>query len=165
MVLPPRVGVMAAPRALTLADAVRLTLEQNNDVTIARLEVDAARQDVRAAQGIFDPHLVPALTYQRVTTPSTSTIGGGINGRVEQSLLGGTLQLAGRTPWAGGRYTADFTSSRTETSNVLSRLNPQFPSSLGGELRPAARPRPDASTRSAGRSCSRARRWISPTRS
>ena len=131
VVLPPRVGVMAAPRALTLADAIRLTLEQNNDVTIARLEVDAARQDVRAAQGIFDPHLVPALTYQRVATPSTSTIGGGINGRVEQSLLGGTLQLAGRTPWAGGRYTADFTSSRTETSNVLSRLNPQFPSSLG----------------------------------
>ena len=33
------------------------------------------------------------------------------------------------------------------------------------ELRPAARPRPHASTRSAGRSCSRARRWISPTRS
>jgi len=132
VVLPQRVGVMASPRPLTLGDAIRLTLEQNNDVSIARLEVDAARQDVRAAQGIFDPHLVPALTYQKVTTASTSTIGGGVNGRVEQSLFGGTLQLAGRTPWAGGRYTADFTSSRTETSNVLSRLNPQFPSSLGG---------------------------------
>jgi HAE1 family hydrophobic/amphiphilic exporter-1 len=132
LVLPQRVGVMAAPRAITLGDAIRLTLEQNNDVSIARLEVDAARQDVRAALGIFDPRLVPALTYQRVTTPSTSTIGGGINGRVEQSQLGGTMQLAGRAPWAGGRYTADFTSSRTETSNVLSRLNPQFPSSLGG---------------------------------
>jgi outer membrane protein len=132
VVLPPRVGVAASPRTLTLADAIRLTLEQNNDVSIARLEVDAAREDVRAALGIFDPHLVPALTYQRVATPSTSTIGGGINGRVQQSLFGGTLQLAGRAPWAGGRFTTDFTSSRTETSNVLSRLNPQFPSSLGG---------------------------------
>ncbi len=142
VVLPPRVGVSAAPRALTLGDAIRLTLEQNNDVSIARLEVDAARQDVRAAQGLFDPHLVPALTYQKVATPSTSTIGGGVNGRVEQSLFGGTLLLEGRTPWAGGRYTADFTSSRTETSNVLSRLNPQFPSSLGASyVQPLARGR------------------------
>jgi outer membrane protein TolC len=131
LVLAPRVGVTAPPRTVTLGDVIRLTLEQNNDVSIARLEADAARQDVRAALGVFDPRLVPALTYQRIVSPSTSTIGGGINGRVEQSLLGGTLQLAGRAPWAGGRFTADFTSSRTETSNVLSRLNPQFPSSLG----------------------------------
>jgi outer membrane protein len=131
VVLPPRVGVTASPRTLTLGDAIRLTLEQNNDVSIARLEADVARQDVRAALGVFDPRLVPAFTYQRAVSPSTSTIGGGINGRLEQSQLAGTLQLAGRAPWAGGRFTADFTSSRTETSNVLSRLNPQFPSSLG----------------------------------
>ncbi len=132
VVLTPRVGVSAPPLTLTLDDAIRLTLEQNNDVSIARLDVDAARQDEQAALGVFDPHLVPAFSYQRVVSPSTSTIGGGTNGRLEQSVLAGTLQLAGRTPWGGGRFTADFTSSRNESSNLLSRLNPQFPSSLGG---------------------------------
>jgi outer membrane protein len=142
LVLAPRVGVADLPRTLTLGDAIRLTLEQNNDVSIARLDADAARQDVRAALGIFDPRLVPALTYQRVASPSTSTIGGGIEGRLQQSQLAGTLQLEGRTRWAGGRYTADFTSARTETSNVLSRLNPQFPSSLGASfVQPLARGR------------------------
>jgi len=34
--LPPRVGVAGAPLSLTLTDAVRLALERNNDVTIAR---------------------------------------------------------------------------------------------------------------------------------
>ena len=53
----------------------------------------------RSASSI--PTSCPALTYQRVTTPSTSTIGGGINGRVEQSLFGGTLQLAGRDAMGG----------------------------------------------------------------
>ncbi len=131
VVLPARVGVPAAPRTLSLEDAIRLTLEQNNDVSIARLEIEAARQDVRAAAGVFDPRLTPTVSYQRVTSPSVTAIGGGLNGRVEQNQLAGALQFAGRTPWAGGRFTVDFTSSRLETSNQLSRLNPQFPASLG----------------------------------
>lgn len=131
VVLPPRVGVSGEPRPLTLEEAIRLTLEQNNDVSVARLETRAARQGIRAAEGIFDPHVVPTLTYQRVVSPSVSTIAGGTNGRLEQSLFGATVQLAERAPWAGGRFTIDFASSRLESGNVLSRLNPQFPSSLG----------------------------------
>ncbi len=131
LVLPPRVGVPAEPLTLSLEEAIRLTLEHNNDVTVARLENQAAREDIRAATGIFDPRLAPTATYQRVTTPSVTAIGGGLNGRVETTQVAGGLDFAGRSPWAGGRFTVDFTSSRLETSNQLSRLNPQFPSSLG----------------------------------
>ena len=49
--LAPRIGVAEAPLSLTLADAVRMTLEQNNDVTIARLDTDVARQNVRVFEG------------------------------------------------------------------------------------------------------------------
>jgi hypothetical protein len=48
--LPPRVGITGPPRPLTLDEAIRLTLEGNNDVTIARLELRAAREGVRAAR-------------------------------------------------------------------------------------------------------------------
>lgn len=129
--LPARVGVEGGePLPLTLADAIRLTLEQNNDVAVARLELDAARQDVRAAEGLFDPRLMPSLAYQRVVSANTSAIGGAINGRLEQDSLAGSLGMESRTPWAGGRFTLDFTSSRLESSNQFARLNPQFPSSF-----------------------------------
>jgi outer membrane protein TolC len=38
----------------------------------------------------------------------------------------------GRAPWAGGRFTVDFTGGRIESGNQFARLNPQFPSLLGG---------------------------------
>src|SRR5690606_19729415 len=59
--LPPRVGIDASqPMRLTLDEAIRLTLEQNNDVVIARLEGEAARADIAAAEGAFDLRLTPA---------------------------------------------------------------------------------------------------------
>ena len=38
--------------------------------------------------------------------------------------------MIGRTPWAGGRFTVDFSASRSDTSNQFARLNPEFPSAL-----------------------------------
>ena len=129
--LPPRVGIQPAdPVSLTMEEAIRLTLEQNNDVAVARLERQAATEDVRAAEGVFDPRLVPSFGYERVTAPVASVIGGAQNGRVEETRATGGLQLAGRSPWAGGRYTLDFSSTRFESTNQNLRLNPQYPASL-----------------------------------
>jgi outer membrane protein len=130
VVLPPRVGITGAPLSMTLDEAIRLALEQNNDVAIARLDTAAARADIRVAEGVFEPRLVPGASYQRTTTASVSALGGGANGRVQQRQIFGSLGLDGRTPWAGGRFAADFNSSRVVTSNQFSRLNPQFPSAL-----------------------------------
>ncbi len=129
--LPARVGVEAGqPLRMTLEEAIRLTLEQNNDVSVARLELDAARQDIRAAEGLFDPRLFPTFSFQRTVSANTSAIGGAVNGRLEQDSLVGGVGMEGRTPWAGGRFTVDFSSSRLESSNQFARLNPQFPSSF-----------------------------------
>jgi HAE1 family hydrophobic/amphiphilic exporter-1 len=132
VVLPPRVGVAtAAPQPLTIQDAVRMALEHNNDVAIARLAAQEARETIRAAEGIFDPTFSPNLTYQKATTATASAIGGAANGSLNTNTLGGTMEFDGRTPWQGGHYTFNFTSSRIETSNTLARLNPQFPSTFG----------------------------------
>lgn len=129
--LQPRVGVdVAAPQSLSLDEAIRLTLEHNNDVAIARLATESARLVTRAAQGIFDPVVVPALSYQKATTATASAIGGASNGVLDSNNVFGTVDLSGRSPWAGGRYAVDFASTRNETSNQLARLNPQFPTSL-----------------------------------
>jgi outer membrane protein len=130
-VLPARVGVEnGQPLSLSLADAIKLTLEQNNDVTIARLELDASRQDIRLAEGVYDPRVLNAISFQRTVNANASAIGGAVNGRLEQDLFAGSVGLDGLSPWGGGRYTFDFTSSRNETSNQFARLNPQFPAAL-----------------------------------
>lgn len=124
-----RVGVDGGPPlALTLDEAIRLTIEQNNDVAVARLDADAARQDILAAEGVYDPRLIPSVSFQRAVTANTSAIGGAVNGRLEQDALQAAIGLEGLAPWAGGRFTLDFTSSRLESSNQFARLNPQFPS-------------------------------------
>lgn len=129
---PPRVGVDSSRATpITLDEAIRLALEQNNDVAIARLQRSVALEDVRAALGFMDPVLQPTFLYERTTAAVTSVIGGAANGSVDQSDWTSGRQLAGRSPWLGGRFSFDFTSTRLETNNTFQRLNPQFPVSTG----------------------------------
>ena len=130
MALAPRFGVTDAPLSLTLADAIRMTLEQNNDVAIAKLDVQAARQSVRALEGLFDPRVGPNLSYERRVSANTSAIGGATEGRLEQTEIAGGATLTGRSIRGGGRFIVDFSSSRLESSNQFARLNPQFPSAF-----------------------------------
>jgi outer membrane protein TolC len=130
--LSPRIGVADTPLPITLADAVRMTLEQNNDVSIAKLDVDDAREGVRAAEGVYDPRVTPNFGYQRNVSANTSAIGGATEGRLERTEIDGGAGMVGRTPWAGGRFTIDFSASRLDTSNQFARLNPEFPSALTG---------------------------------
>jgi HAE1 family hydrophobic/amphiphilic exporter-1 len=131
-VAPPRIGVEASPPArITLDDVIRMALEQNQDVQIARLEIDASKQDVTVAQGAYDPHLRPSFFYQRATTPTVSSIGGAATGSLSQRQVSGDLQFAGLTPWLGSHFSVDFTSSRLATNNQFARVNPQFPAALG----------------------------------
>ena len=130
--LPARVGIaQGADEAMTLEAAIRLTLEQNNDVEVARLDVSSARQLVRAAEGVFDPRIIPNFSYEHANTANASSLGGATQGRVTQKELFGGVQVAGRAPAQGGEFIVDFTQTRLETSNQFSRLNPQYPALLG----------------------------------
>jgi outer membrane protein TolC len=126
----PRIGVQAAPLQISLADAIHMTLEQNNDVAIARLETGMARESLRSVEGVYDPRVTPNFGYERIVAANTSAIGGATEGRLERTEVFGGAAMTGLTPWAGGRFTVDFTSSRLETSNQFARLNPEFPSAL-----------------------------------
>ena len=129
--LPARVGIaQGADEALTLEAAIRLTLEQNNDVEVARLEVSGARQLVRAAEGVFDRASFRTSPTSARTPRTRPRSAAPREGRVTQKELFGGIQFAGRSPRQGGEFVVDFTQTRLETSNQFSRLNPQFPSLL-----------------------------------
>ena len=109
---------------------ITLALQNNNDIDSSKIGVQIAEFNLRAAQGVYDPALVSENFYESRTTPTASTIGGATNGSVTQKSLTGGFGVNGFSPYQGGSYSLDFSSSRTDTSNQNATLNPQYPSIL-----------------------------------
>ncbi len=127
-----RVGVNVADQVpLSLNDAIRMALKNSNDIDESRIDVQIAEYNLRAARGVYDPLLSSESYYERATTPTSSTLGGaGASGAVTQTDETGSLRLGGFSPWAGGSYQLDFSSTRLTTTNQNVRLNPQYPTAL-----------------------------------
>jgi HAE1 family hydrophobic/amphiphilic exporter-1 len=126
-----RVGVDNSKQLpLTLQDAIALALENNNDIDAAKNDVQIAEFNLRGARGVYDPVVTSENYYERRTTPTASTIGGASNGSVTQTSYVGGVGASGYSPYAGGFYNLDFSSSRLVTTNQNATLNPQFPSAL-----------------------------------
>jgi HAE1 family hydrophobic/amphiphilic exporter-1 len=126
-----RVGVDVTNQLpISLQDAIRLALENNNDIETSRKNVEIAEFNLKAADGVYDPNFFSENFYERRTTPTASLIGGAVNGAVTLSTLSGNFGVSGFSRFAGGSYSVSFSSSRTNTSNLNATLNPQFPTAL-----------------------------------
>jgi len=127
-----RVGVDVSDQApLTLNDAIRLALKNSNDIDESRIDVQIAEYNLKSARGVYDPLFSSENYYERATTPTSSTLGGGgASGAVTQTDAVGSARLGGFSPWAGGSYELDFSSTRLTTTNQNVRLNPQFPTAF-----------------------------------
>ncbi len=124
-----RIGVDVSDQLpLSLQEAITLALQNNNDIDTAKISVQMAEFDLRAARGVYDPVFTTENYYERRTTPTASTIGGATgNGSVTQTSLVNGFNVTGFSPRAGGLYQADYSGSRTTTDNQNATLNPQFP--------------------------------------
>ncbi len=126
-----RVGVDPANQlSLTLENAIEMALRNNNDIDTSRNDVQIAEFNFRGARGVFDPVFATEGYYESRTTPTASIIGGATNGSVTLGQFFGSTGVTGLSPWHGGSYSLSFTSSRTNTSNTNSTLNPQFPTNV-----------------------------------
>ena len=86
--LRPRRGRAAAPAQsfakptggtlpLSLDEAVARALENNIDIAVERYNPDLARENVRAAEGYYDPFLFSTLTKSSTDTKGTNAFSGG----------------------------------------------------------------------------------------
>jgi HAE1 family hydrophobic/amphiphilic exporter-1 len=126
-----RVGVdMMEQAALSLNDAIALALQNNNDIDASRIDVQVAEFNLTAARGVYDPVFSSESYYESRTTPTSSTIAGGLNGSVTQKDVTGAVRFGGFSPYAGGSYQLDFSSTRLQTNNQNVTLNPQYPAAL-----------------------------------
>jgi outer membrane protein TolC len=126
-----RVGVdITNQTPITLNEAIALALQDNNDIDSSRIDVKIAEFNLTAARGAYDPLLSSESYFEQRTTPTSSTISGGVNGSVTQRNATGLASLNGFSPIGGGSYRLDLSAARLSTTNQNSTLNPQFPSSL-----------------------------------
>ncbi len=128
-----RVGVQTGQTMpLSLDDAIRKALENNNDIEIAKNDVKIAESTLRSLLGIYDPVFTVSPTYTNNVQPQPSTLGGadlsGVTRSSELRVNGGYNQLIRR---GGGNFNVNFNNSRNATSSTFSQLNPTFNSNLG----------------------------------
>ena len=101
-----RVGINPAQTAaLSLNDAIRRALENNNDIEIARNDVRLNESNLRSLEGIYDPVFTVTPTFTR---NSNSRSGGSATNDFSLNLGGSQFFKVG-----GGRIEPFFNNSRT----------------------------------------------------
>ena len=127
-----RVGIQSSNvLTLSLNDAIRKALQNNNDIEVARDDVRYAEQQLRAYQGVYEP--VFSITPQLIknVTPQQSSLGGsGSSGKTSTTIINLSPSITKMFERGGGTYTFSFANSRTNTSNSFSLINPYYSSNL-----------------------------------
>jgi HAE1 family hydrophobic/amphiphilic exporter-1 len=123
-----RLGVGTESVPVSLNDAIKRALENNNDIEVARDDVRFAETQLRALEGIFDPVFAITPQYDRRISPQQSSLGGGsVTSTTTYSWSPSVQKQFGR---GGGNYFLQFQNSHTDTSSSFSLLNPFYSSNL-----------------------------------
>lgn len=127
-----RVGIVSSNiLTLSLNDAIRKALQNNNDIEVARDEVRYAETQLRALYGFYDPVFSITPTYDKRITPVTSIFAGGnTSGTVSTTTYSFSPQVSKSFSTGGGSYTASFANSKTVTNATSSTLTPFYSSNL-----------------------------------
>lgn len=120
-----RVGVNPSDaKPLTLNEAIRLALENNNDIQASRIDVEKAEHNLTASRGAYDPLLFSESYFERTSTPVTSFIGGSNNGSLKLKDFTSKAGLSGLAPKFGGSYSVEMSSTRLSSNNFFNALDP-----------------------------------------
>lgn len=125
-----RLGVGSETVPLSLNDAIKRALENNNDIEVARDDVRFAETQLRALEGIFDPVFGVTPTYDKRISPQQSSLGGGQGGTTSTTTYSLSPSFQKQFGKGGGNYFLSFANQHTNTSNTFSLLNPFYSSNL-----------------------------------
>ena len=118
-------------------DAIRLALENNLNLIIARTGPELAQQEVERAGGAFDPQLFLDHEFQQNETPIFSPfqiLFGGGQTSIDDKQWAYSGGFAGLVP-AGVTYSSSYNVRRLETSSAFSALVPEWRGDWESELR------------------------------
>jgi outer membrane protein len=112
---------------LPIADAVERALKNNTDLAVEKFNPEASAEDVRSAEGAYDPFLQGQISKRSADTPAQSAFSGGdtVNTGTWTWNFGASQLLK-----TGATWSAAFDNSRQSSTNVFNTYNPSFASSL-----------------------------------
>jgi len=126
-----RLGVGTEAVPLSMNDAIKRALENNNDIEVARDDVRFAETQLRSLEGVFDPVFAITPTYDKRISPQQSSLGGSnASGTVSTTTWSWSPSVQKQFGRGGGNYFLQFQNSHTDTSNSFSLLNPFYSSNL-----------------------------------
>ncbi len=128
-----RLGVTSGEtRPLSLNEAIRRALENNNEIEMARNDVRLAENFLRSFEGVYDPFFQVTPQLSNAVSPQESSLGGSDqSGSVTQTDLQLNPSVNRRVEIGGGQYNAFFNNNRRTTSSTFNRLNPVYSANLG----------------------------------
>ena len=108
---------------LSLDEAVARALENNIDIAVERYNPDLAAQNVRAAEGYYDPFLFSTLTKSSTDTKGTNAFSGGATVNTKNGLwnFGAQQELP-----TGGLFSVAFNNNKNDTNNSFTTFNPVY---------------------------------------
>ena len=123
-------------RPLTIDEAVRLALDNNLGIQIARFNPQVQDLSVALARSAWVPSFTTVVQGASTSTPNSGFLSGATTGQ-NKTTTGRVLSNVGllqQTPW-GGSYSVGWDSTRSTTTNVFSNFSPQLQSSLSIDIR------------------------------
>jgi len=129
-----RVGVdMLDQRSLTLNDAIKLALENNNDIEVTRQNVRIAEFDLRAARGVYQPRLTGQTYYERATVPNISFFAPDVT-KVTSNSFVGNAGVRAYVPRFGTILDVTANNTRLGSDNPVSIISPQLNSNVTASI-------------------------------
>ena len=127
-----RVGIISSNvLSLSMNDAIRRALQNNNDIEVSRDDVLVAEQRLKALYGFYDPVFAMTPSIDQRISPVTSIFaGGGTTGSVKTTTLNISPTLSRNFERGGGNYEVQFNNFRTSTNASNSTLSPFYQSNL-----------------------------------
>jgi outer membrane protein len=112
---------------LPIADAVERALKNNTDLAVEKFNPESSAEDVRSAEGAYDPFLQAAINKHSADTPAQSAFSGGdtVNTATWTWNVGAAQLLK-----TGATWSAIFNNNKQSSTSVFSTYNPSFASSL-----------------------------------
>ncbi len=117
---------------LTLNEAIRRALENNNDIEVARGDVKFAETQLRSLEGVYEPLLQFNPQINNSVRPVSSTLAGSNQGStVTTTDINNDFAITKQFVKGGGNYSYFFNNTRETTNSRFTTLNPFYSSNQG----------------------------------
>jgi outer membrane protein TolC len=119
-------------KTITVEDAVKMALEHNLGVQVARVDPQVQDYVVAQARSNWAPTLTSNIATNSISQQPNSALAGGID-VISNDQVNGGVGVQQNLKW-GTFYTASWNSSRLTTSNTLASFSPQLRSNLAVQV-------------------------------